>query len=122
LVEDDLNVRRTLVSALTRSGFQVTVAGSLGETLRALETRDDFSVLVSDVHLPEDSGLEIAAAVRERLPALPVMFISGNPGDLLDVFGDAPARVSFLQKPFVPKTFVAKVANACQGHSGTLER
>ena len=121
LVEDDVSVRRTLVGALTRSGFQVTVAGSLGETMRALETRDDFSVLVSDVHLPEDSGLDIAAAVRERLPALPVMFISGNPGDLLDAFGDAPANVSFLQKPFVPKTFVAKVASACQGRSGSPE-
>ena len=117
LVEDDLEVRRALVSVLRRHGFHVTATDSLEATMRALDESLAFSALVSDVNLPGVSGVRIAAAVRERMPDVPVVFISGNPGDLLDEFEEAPEQIRFLQKPFLPATLVQEVASAVSGAS-----
>ena len=69
-------------------------------------------LLVSDVMLPEMDGIELHARLAGRWPGLPVLFMSGFPGGDARL-EDAIARGEhFLQKPFGPAEFLAKVREA----------
>ncbi len=113
LVEDDVIVQRGLKRVLQRSGFSVLTAGSLKEALAISEQRPQLKALVTDINLPDEDGVHVAFAVREIFPELPVLFMSGNPGELLERQVIPEGQVTFLQKPFVPQLFIEKVVETC---------
>lgn len=109
LVEDDPQVKSAAARALGLFGYQVTPAGSLGEALAALEASTSWpTVLVTDVVLPEHDGLAVARAVQERVPGIPVLFMSGFPEEVLSKHG-LPPGARMLQKPFTPETLGRRV-------------
>jgi len=109
LVEDDVQVKEIVVKVLTASGYQVVTANTGDEAL--IRARDMVTVdaLITDVILPGLSGPQLADAIRERFPALKILFISG----LADADQEARkadwALGGFLQKPFSPETLRSRV-------------
>jgi CheY-like chemotaxis protein len=100
LVAEDREVVRALAhDVLTAAGFAVHLAAD-GE--QALEASDGagFDLLVTDVVMPGMSGPELAATLRERIPTLPVLYMSGYTDDVLDDAALAAPRTAFLRKPF----------------------
>jgi len=63
LVDDDLTSVDSIAKILSLSGFDVTVASSVGDGLRHLVNRD-FAVVITDLLLPEVDGRELARAIR----------------------------------------------------------
>jgi CheY-like chemotaxis protein len=62
-----------------------------------------MDALLTDLQLPEMSGLELARQVRALRPGLPVVFMSGYPRE--SAFGPSPTEfrdAEFIQKPFTP--------------------
>ena len=110
LVEDDANVRRGLERILRSGGYAIESAWDLSSALELLESSNAFDLLVSDVSLPGPSGVVVAERVRGRIEGLPVIFLSGNPGDLLESWDCEAVGTSFIQKPFRPKTLLSEVA------------
>ena len=110
LVEDDANVRRGLERILRSGGYAIESAWDLSSALELLESSNAFDLLVSDVSLPGPSGVVVAERVRGRIEGLPVIFLSGNPGDLLESWDCEAVGTSFIQKPFLPKTLLSEVA------------
>jgi DNA-binding response OmpR family regulator len=93
VIEDDAVLRSLFEKALVRSGWDVRVCAKGGEALGELAARS-FDLAVVDLTLPDISGAELIARLRERSP-LPLVMMSGVPCDF-----EIPSRSVFLQKPF----------------------
>jgi two-component system, cell cycle sensor histidine kinase and response regulator CckA len=70
-----------------------------------------IDLLVTDLQMPDMSGQELLALVREHNPAFKVLCISGNPAQLTAGQPDASEmnRVSFLWKPFTPGKVAGRI-------------
>lgn len=69
-------------------------------------------VLVSDVNLPGQSGVELARDLREKRPELRVVLLSGFTADPSATARLVSQGVVFLPKPFEPAALVAAVSSA----------
>jgi CheY-like chemotaxis protein len=101
LVEDEAGTRSLLARQLRRSGLEVTAVES-GEAalVEAGRTAGGYQVVVSDVHLPGMSGLDLAGLILSRSPAQPVVLITGDPDVALAREALSRGPVSYLLKPF----------------------
>jgi signal transduction histidine kinase len=111
VIEDEEPIRRMLVDSLTQAGHDVqTAADGLAGLARFQGGR--FDVVLTDLSLPERSGLEVARAVKATRPEMPVVLVTGW-GHLLD-----PARLResgvdlMLVKPFRLERVQSVVAEA----------
>jgi DNA-binding response OmpR family regulator len=106
VVEDDPVLSTFLADNLTADGFEIVLADGVREGLRELEfRRPDLAVV--DLGLPDGSGLELIARVREsdgvatRLdPQLPLIVLSGRSSELDRVRGFERGVDDFVAKPF----------------------
>ncbi|HBG47202.1 MAG TPA: hypothetical protein DDW94_09480, partial [Deltaproteobacteria bacterium] len=74
LVDGEQHAREFTSVALAEHGFMVTTAASAREALDAMEKKDGaFELLLSDVVLDDQSGLQLAAEVREKNPDIKVI-------------------------------------------------
>jgi len=101
LVDDDPAVRGSLLRFLEREGHDVGEARDGREAVEAVG-RGSWDLVITDVNMPEMSGIEVLMAVRESSPEIPVIAISG--GGLLDkamLLDDAGAlgAVATIEKP-----------------------
>jgi len=107
VVEDDDDVRRTVVRALQRAGYEVLEVAD-GEAALRLGARVD--ALVVDVLMPGMSGREVADRLLADNPELRVLFMSGYSGDpRVATLGPRPGE-PFLPKPFSTADLVGEVA------------
>ena len=78
VVDDEENVRFTFAAFLEDAGHQVRTAASRAETLRLLDD-EAFDLVLLDITLGSDNGLDLLAEVRQRFPLCPVVMITGAP-------------------------------------------
>jgi two-component system, cell cycle sensor histidine kinase and response regulator CckA len=113
LVEDEDAVRAFAAKALERKGYTVLAAASGDEALELLSANETaVTILVTDVVMPNMDGPMLALKVRERLPNLPVLFMSGYAEEQLRQSLSSAfdtAHVAFLPKPFSLKDLVQTV-------------
>lgn len=106
IVEDEFLIRLTLAEALAEEGFEVVEAGSADEALPLLPGDPPVALLLTDVQLPGRlDGLALARAARERMPELPVIYMTGRP-DNLSGTARSPRDV-FISKPYLPSQVCA---------------
>lgn len=113
LVEDDDEVRALLIDVLRSHGVDVTSVASAEEALE-LEQTQPFDLLLTDIGLPGLDGRELARVIRHRSPRLPVLFISGQSGEVLDAEAALALPHGFLQKPFSSRALVASLHELLQ--------
>lgn len=122
LVEDEDTVRSFSARALRTTGYEVFEADS-GE--QALEVLDDIDhridLMISDVVMPEMDGPALLAKVRERLPELKVIFVSGYAEESVrqDIADDQ--SVEFLAKPYSLDQINSKVKEVLGKQGGEGE-
>jgi two-component system, cell cycle sensor histidine kinase and response regulator CckA len=105
--EDDDLVRYLSVAALASSGYRLIEAAHGAEALRATdEHAGPIHLLITDVSMPEVSGVEVARRFHEIRSDAAVLFITGYAGDLLEELG---RDVDVLQKPFSTDELLARV-------------
>ncbi len=110
IVEDEEAVRSIAARILRRQGYQVLTAGSPSEAKKLLaEGGQDVSIMVTDVVMPESSGIQLYESVCEQYPKMKVLYMSGYSDATTTqdrkMAGDRP----FLQKPFTFRAFAIKV-------------
>ncbi|MCH2107988.1 MAG: response regulator [Polyangiaceae bacterium] len=113
LVEDDMMVQRALKRVLERNGFSVQTASSWEQANELSRRINQLAALITDINLPDHNGIKVATSLREVFPEVPILFMSGNPGGLLERDDLPSTPVNFLQKPFLPETFLEKVLETC---------
>jgi signal transduction histidine kinase len=93
-VEDELEIRRIGQRALEKEGFNVLVAENGDVALGIINSETHVDLLVSDMVMPGSlSGEQLVTLVRQQLPDLPVLLMSGYSTNL-------PSDYDFLAKPF----------------------
>ena len=112
VVDDDERLRGLLRRYLSENGFRVTLAADAREA-RASLASFAFDVVVLDVMMPGESGLDLIRALRTdpKLPRVPVL--------LLTAMGEAEDRINgletgaadYLAKPFEPRELVLRIRN-----------
>jgi len=108
LVEDEAVVRALAAEQLRELGYVVLEAEDGSAALRLLRSEARVDVLVTDVGLPGGlNGRQVAEAARERRPVLPVLFITGFSGSVLEQ--QLAPRMQVIGKPFALETFAARV-------------
>jgi CheY-like chemotaxis protein len=76
--DDDQAAREGLTAMLRRVGYDCASAASAGEALEKLRA-ESFEALISDIHMPGNTALEIVAAATQLVPGLPVILLTGRP-------------------------------------------
>jgi PAS domain S-box-containing protein len=77
LVEDHESTREVLARILRRAGHEVHTAGSAAEAMTLANAPERFDALISDLGLPDLSGLDLLKAIRANHPQLPAIALSG---------------------------------------------
>jgi PAS domain S-box-containing protein len=106
LVEDEEPVRELVRRVLEDAGYEVLAAGLPSEAERLLAEAGHVDLLLSDVVMPEMSGYDLAARVREAHPEIRLMFMSGYAHS---VPGAEQATGRLLKKPFAPEQLARAV-------------
>ena len=113
LVEDEVGIRALVRKILTRENYHVLDAGSAEDALKVAGAWEGSTdLLVTDVILPGIGGRELAEGLRESLPGLKVLYVSGYTDDEAVRAGAFPPGSKFLQKPFTLSSLVSKVREA----------
>jgi signal transduction histidine kinase len=110
LVEDQDMLRRALVVTLEDLGYRVLEAGSAREALDvAASAGPALALVITDLLLPDQSGVDLAARLESERPSLRILFMSGNPRDTLEARQRSGRPTAFLQKPFTAESLAAKL-------------
>jgi signal transduction histidine kinase len=119
LVEDEDQVRNFMAKGLEHEGFTVTACPTAECALEKLAHGIvQPAVLITDVVMPRMNGGELAEAVRQRYPGLPVLFVSGYTDDIIAQHGIVREGVALLEKPFSPRVLARKVRELVDAHMG----
>lgn len=113
LVVDDQPDVRTMISIVLRvHHFEAVEAESAAAALKAFEDAT-FDLAIVDIFLQGTNGFDLISILRERVPDLPIVAISGMTA--LDFVSASPelANVICLQKPFRPNELVQAIDAAC---------
>ena len=108
LAEDDNDMRRFLEKALDNAGYQV-VAYDNGASAYDRLREEPFTLLLTDIVMPEMDGIELARRATEIDPDMKVMFITGFAAVALNPDSNAPKDAKVLSKPFHLRDLVNEV-------------
>ena len=109
VVDDDTRLRELLKSFLSRNGFRVTAAGHAGEARQRLAALD-FDLIVLDVMMPGQTGLDFATEIR-RSDDVPILMLTAM-GDTKDRIAGLETGVDdYLGKPFEPRELLLRIQN-----------
>jgi DNA-binding NtrC family response regulator len=111
VVDDQQDVRAMICMVLRLNRFEVTEAESAKTGLKAFAA-DRFDAAVVDIFLEDTCGFDLIAAMRERVPDLPVVAVSGMA--TLDAVARSSdlSNVVCLQKPFRPVELIRAIEKA----------
>jgi two-component system phosphate regulon response regulator OmpR len=109
VVDDDTRLRGLLNTFLSKSGFRVTTASNAAEARQRLSALD-FDLIVLDVMMPGESGLEFAGELR-RSDDVPILMLTamGEPKDR--IAGLERGVDDYLGKPFDPRELLLRIQN-----------
>ena len=108
LAEDDDDMRRFLVKALERAGYDVSDFDNGASAYERLR-EEPFSLLLTDIVMPEMDGIELARRAAELDPDIKIMFITGFAAVALNADSAAPKHAKVLSKPIHLRDLVNEV-------------
>ncbi len=108
LAEDDESMRRFLVKALERAGYSVVSFADGAQAFDRLR-EEPFTLLLTDIVMPEMDGIELARRASELDPELKIMFITGFAAVALNSEESAAREAKVLSKPFHLRDLVDEV-------------
>jgi len=112
LVDDNEGVRVLSARVLEEAGYEVIEAAGGREALEAVHARGStIDLMITDVRMPQMSGGELAAELKQLHPATPVLFISGFTEEPFGRRSAVASSIRVLQKPFTPDALLIRVAD-----------
>jgi len=116
IIDDERNIQATLTAILDRRGYATASAFTGKQGLQMLAEQQP-EVLLLDLGLPDNEGLDLLRTIRQEHPTLPVIVVTAN-----DSLNNAIASIKigafhFISKPYVPEELLSLVAKALE-HRG----
>ncbi len=115
VIDDDDAMRESLSFLLDTAGLRTCVYESPFPFLEALPLAEPACV-VTDVRMPQMSGLDLLKRLRERKQDCPVIVITGHGDVAMAVEAMKLGAADFIEKPFDDETLVAAVRAAVERH------
>jgi DNA-binding NtrC family response regulator len=116
VVDDEPVIASTLTAILRMNGFSARFFTSPLEALTAARTRAP-DLLISDITMPDISGIELAIRMKAQYPNCKVLLFSGHPASLT-LLEDARAQghdFRLLMKPVPPGEFLSEIVRIVDG-------
>jgi len=118
VVDDEPSLREMLNIALKRSGFQVvTDAGVRAALTRIREASAPFPLVITDLVMPDGSGLEVLAGAKARSAATEVIVMTAHSTVEAAISAMRAGASDFIVKPFSPAHMIAQAEKAVERHA-----
>lgn len=113
VVDDEEIIASTIALVLNTSGFRAVAYTSAVEAMQAAESGSP-SLLLTDVNMPEMSGIDLAIQFRAAHPHCKTLLLSGHlaTGDLLEMARTKGHDFQILAKPLHPDELLASIREA----------
>jgi two-component system, NtrC family, response regulator AtoC len=121
IVDDESEMRSALCHALTRGGFSVESAASGTEALLKLK-KAPISLVITDLKMPEMSGMEVLGAAKKIVPGIPVIVITAYGSIHNAVEAMQAGAADYLLKPFSFETLETTVKKVIGNNNGSGDR
>ncbi|MEH6578137.1 MAG: response regulator transcription factor [Amphritea sp.] len=108
LIDDDKELCQLMGDYLIAEGFDVLFAHSAEDALPMLQDASAFDLLVLDIMMPGQSGLELLQQIRPRVQT-PVIMLTGRGEDIDRIIGLEMGADDYLGKPCNPRELVARI-------------
>jgi len=120
IIDDETAIRESLDTLLTLEGFMVSMAGD-GPSGLELLSRNEYDLLLLDLALPGESGIDLLPRIVEMQPNLPVIMITayGTVGNVVDAI--RAGAENFVQKPWDNEKLLADIRAAVGRHRAEEE-
>ena len=120
VIDDESAIRESLEVLLMLEGYQVRMAVDGEEGLRTLG-QENFDLVLLDLALPGQSGLELLPQIKDRHPELPVIMITayGTVENVVDAI--RAGAENFVQKPWDNEKLLADIRSAVARHKAEEE-
>src|SRR5690554_4775999 len=118
IVEDDITFGRMLTSFLERMRFVVSVYLN-GESARKAITENNFDLLITDLKLPDDSGLDLLEFARKVSPNTKVILMTAYSEVDTAVKAIKRGALDYISKPFRPEELLMVIENGFSEYSET---
>jgi hypothetical protein len=113
VVEDEDAVRAVVTRILTRASYQVIPAANPKDALEIISNPAvHIDAMLTDVVMPDMSGPQLAARIRDIRPHVPVLLMSGYTAGALPGGPAASAGLPLIRKPFNPATLLKHLHDA----------
>jgi DNA-binding NtrC family response regulator len=99
LIDDERTLRESCKSILNGLGYRVDVA-SKGEEGLAMTQRRAYDIILTDLYMPDVTGIELVTAVLEERPGTIIVVMTGNPSVASNVEALRAGAWDYLPKPF----------------------
>jgi DNA-binding response OmpR family regulator len=125
VVDDDPHIRALLADYLGSNEMRVTAVATSRELAQVME-RELVELVVLDVRLHGEDGMQIARRLREESSAIPILMLTGRAEEADRVMGLELGADDYLTKPFSPRELLARIrallrrAQAQAGVAGAL--
>jgi DNA-binding NtrC family response regulator len=113
IVEDDEQLRQTLVRWFRQQGNRVTAVGS-GEEALARADQERYDVALLDLHLPGIGGLDLLSRLKERQPEAEVLLLTAHGSIETAIQAMRRGAYDYLTKPFHFAELEVHVQKACE--------
>lgn len=112
VVDDEPQVLKLMRSILQQAGYTVFIAGGVVEARKTLASRRDLDLVVTDINMPDGSGLDLVSHVHKHYPDIGVVAatIIDNPMDAEEIL--EAGVYGYIVKPFSRNLVLITVANA----------
>ncbi len=109
IIDDDSRIRELLAKYLGEHGFRVTAAANAADARRRLSGLA-FDLLIIDVMMPGESGMELTRSLRETM-AVPILMLTARSEADSRIEGLENGADDYLSKPFEPRELLLRINN-----------
>jgi DNA-binding NtrC family response regulator len=120
VIDDDIGLRKTLFDILNARGYETFVAGNGAEGLALLQ-ENPVNLVLTDLGLPDISGIDILGKVKTLYPAIQVLILTGSATVDSAVKATNLGAFSYLLKPYDIDQLLLQIQRAIEKQRGEEE-
>ncbi len=113
IVDDELGMQKTLAIFLENEGHIVLTASTAQAAIKLLKT-NVFDILVTDIIMPEMSGMELFEYIHKGASDCQVIIMTGEPTVHTAVLAVQKGAIDYLVKPVLKQDFLKSIRNAAK--------
>lgn len=117
VIDDDESVRTAIARLVQSLGFVALIFASAREFLRS-PRRHDTSCLITDVQMPDISGIELQNILIAEGKGIPIIFITAFPDEGIRTRALKAGAIGFLSKPFEGSSLIQCIDDALKAQPG----